>query len=235
MYELIADNQVGKPGYETYLNDKVVTVQELLRDAGYNTMQTGKWHLSGNQTPFTPGTSPYDRGFQNAFTLVGDSANHFTNGSIFPGGHTTFIENDTVVERPGNGTLFSNDLYTNKMIEYLNKTQDNGKPFFGYLAFQVAHSPFMTPPGTMEKYGQIYSAGWDETRIERFEKQKELGIWPANMTLPQSRPPNEAWDSSFTGAKGLRRRNTFSSCGYDREHGPEYRKTCRSSQTNRSI
>ena len=193
MYELIADNQIGKPGYETYLNDKVVTVQELLRDAGYNTMQSGKWHLSGNQTPFTPGTSPYDRGFQNAFTLVGDSANHFNNGSIFPGGHTTFIENDTVVQRP-NGT-FSNDLYTDKMIEYLNKTQGDGKPFFGYLAFQVAHSPFMTPPGTMDKYGQIYSAGWDEIRVERFQKQKELGIWPANMTLPQSRPPNEAWDS----------------------------------------
>lgn len=29
MYELIAQNQVGKPGYETYLNDRVVTVQEL--------------------------------------------------------------------------------------------------------------------------------------------------------------------------------------------------------------
>ena len=117
MYELIADNQAGipfgsgnKPGYETYLNDKVVTVQELLRDAGYNTLQSGKWHLSGNQTPFTPGTSPYDRGFQHAYTLVGDSANHFNNGSIFPGGHTTFIENDTVVNRP-NGTLLQRTIY----------------------------------------------------------------------------------------------------------------------------
>ena len=91
--------------------------------------------------------------------------------------------------------LFSNELYTDKMIEYINKTQGDGKPFFGYLAFQVAHSPFMTPPGTMEKYSQIYSAGWDEMRIERFQKQKELGIWPANMTLPQGQPPNEAWDS----------------------------------------
>ena len=33
-----------------------------------------------------------------AFTLVGDGGNHFTNGSIFPGGHTTFIENNTVVK-----------------------------------------------------------------------------------------------------------------------------------------
>jgi len=39
MYELIAPNQVGKPGYETYINNKVVTAEELLRDAGYNTVR----------------------------------------------------------------------------------------------------------------------------------------------------------------------------------------------------
>ena len=39
MYELIAPNQVGKPGYETYINDRVVTVAELLRDAGYNILR----------------------------------------------------------------------------------------------------------------------------------------------------------------------------------------------------
>ena len=193
MYELIAENQVGKPGYETYLNDRVVTVQELLRDAGYNTIQSGKWHLSGDGV--TPGTTPYDRGFDHAFTLVGDGGNHFTNGSIFPGGHTIFLENNTEVTRPGNGTLFSNELYTDKMIEYINKTQRDDNPLFMYLAFQVAHSPFMAPADMIEKYNQIYSSGWDEIREQRFEKQKELGIWPANMTLNKGLPPNVEWDS----------------------------------------
>jgi arylsulfatase len=181
LYELIAQNQNGKPGHETYLNDRVVTVQELLRDAGYHTIQSGKWHLSGDGV--TPGATAYDRGFEHAFTLVGDGGNHFTNGSIFPGGHTMFLENDTKVTRPGNGTLFSNDLYTDKMIEYVNKTKDDGNPLFMYLAFQVAHSPFMAPSDTVEKYAQIYGAGWDRIREQRFEKQKELGIWPTNMTL----------------------------------------------------
>jgi arylsulfatase A-like enzyme len=49
--------------------------------------------------------------------------------------------------------------------------------------------------GTVEKYDQIYRAGWDNVREQRFEKQKELGIWPANMTLPKALPPNVEWDS----------------------------------------
>ena len=53
----------------------------------------------------------------------------------------------------------------------------------------------MTPPGTMEKYEQIYSEGWEKVREQRFEKQKDLGIWPANMTISQGLPPNAQWDS----------------------------------------
>lgn len=48
MYENIASNQKGKPGYETYIKDKVVTVAQLLRDAGYHTLMSGKWHLLGS-------------------------------------------------------------------------------------------------------------------------------------------------------------------------------------------
>lgn len=41
----------------------------------------------------------------------------------------------------------------------------------------------------------VYSVGWDKIREQRFEKQKELGLWPANMSLPKRLPPNPAWDS----------------------------------------
>ena len=193
MYELIADNQVGKPGYETYINDNVVTVAELLRDAGYNTMQSGKWHLSGHG--YQNGTSPYERGFSNAFTLLEDGSNHYSDAEYVPGWSVTFMENKTKVERPGNGTLFSNTLYTDKLLELFNKTQSENKPFFAYLAFQVAHSPFMAPHENVEKYDKIYSVGWDKIREQRFEKQKELGFWPSNMTDPGRLPPNESWDS----------------------------------------
>ena len=37
--------------------------------------------------------------------------------------------------------------------------------------------------------------GWDKIREQRFEKQKELGFWPSNMTDPGRIPPNQVWDS----------------------------------------
>jgi len=194
MYELIAPNQVGKPGYETYINNKVVTVEELLRDAGYNTLQSGKWHLSGHG--YQPGTSPYERGFSNAFTLLEDGSNHFSSAEYVPGWSVTFLANASKVARPGNGTVFSNTLYTDKLLDFLKKTHSENKPFFAYLAFQVAHSPFMAPPENIEKYYKMYrSMGWDKIREQRFEKQKELGFWPSDMKLPAREPPNQSWDN----------------------------------------
>jgi arylsulfatase A-like enzyme len=195
MYELIADNQIGKPGYETYINDKVVTVAELLRDSGYNTMMSGKWHLSGSGDLGHNGSSPYDRGFENVFTLLQDGSNHWNDKPFVPGYHVTFMENNTKVSRPGNNTVFDNEMYTDKILEYLNKTQSENKPFLAYLAFVAAHSPFQAPPENIAKYEKIYSVGWDEIREQRFDKQKELGFWPSNMSIPERLPPNESWEN----------------------------------------
>ncbi len=191
MAEAMAENQVGQPGYEGYINDRVVTVAELLRDAGYHTYQSGKWHLSGDNNE--KGTFPYDRGFEQALTLLAGGANHY-NYPDPPVSRVEFAENDKIIPRPGNETVYSNDLYTDKMIEFIKNSTD-GKPFFGYLAFQVAHSPFQAPQDTVSKYNEIYKVGWDELRKQIFEKQKQLGFWSADMKLPDRIPPNQPWES----------------------------------------
>ena len=119
---------------------------------------SGKWHLSGHGTDH-PGSNPYSRGFDHVFSLLGDGGNHWNSAPILPGLNQNFVENNTAVKRPGNNTLFSNSLYTDKMIQYVNSTHGDGKPLFMYLAFTAAHSPYMASKGTVEKYDKVYSAG----------------------------------------------------------------------------
>jgi arylsulfatase A-like enzyme len=191
MYENIAPNQVDKPGYETYINNRVVTVAELLRDAGYHTLMSGKWHLSGSGAK--NGTFPSDRGFEDVFSLLESGAMHFNGDPYYAGGHSTFVRNGKVVPRPDNRT-YSNDLYTNIMLDQIKKNHSDGKPLAMYLSYQVAHSPFQAPQDYIKKYQGVYNVGYDKIREQRFEKQKELGIWHSNMTLPKRLPPIPTWD-----------------------------------------
>ena len=104
------------------------------------------------------------------------------------------MDNGKIVEKP-NATKYSSELYTDIMIDYIKKSQEAGKPFFGYLAYTVAHTSFQAPQDYIKKYEGVYDGGWDKIREQRFEKQKELGIWPANLTLPKSYPPFPDWDT----------------------------------------
>ncbi|KAI1638578.1 arylsulfatase [Biscogniauxia mediterranea] len=59
MAERLPEELNGRPGYDGYLNDSVVSLQKLLRDAGYETLMAGKWHLG-----LTPDRVPAARGFE---------------------------------------------------------------------------------------------------------------------------------------------------------------------------
>jgi len=72
MAETLTGELRGRPGYEGYLNDSVVTLAELLRDAGYQTLMSGKWHLG-----LTADRTPAARGFERSFALLPGAANHF--------------------------------------------------------------------------------------------------------------------------------------------------------------
>ena len=65
MAEALTPELIGKPGYEGYLNDRVVALPELLREAGYQTLMSGKWHLG-----LTAERAPHARGFERSFSLL---------------------------------------------------------------------------------------------------------------------------------------------------------------------
>jgi len=72
MGEMLAPNQVGQPGYEGVLNERVASVASLLRDSGYHTYMAGKWHLG-----LEPNQIPHARGFERDFSLLVGASDHF--------------------------------------------------------------------------------------------------------------------------------------------------------------
>lgn len=176
MAELIAPNQIGKPGYQGYLPDDVVTLAERLRDLGYATLMSGKWHLGTR-----PQDDPTKHGFDQAFTLLQGGANHFgidATATPLPG-QATYRENGvTLPSLPKD--FYSSDAYAAKLIGFLGHA-DPAKPFFAYLTFTAPHWPLQAPAEDIAKYRGRYDAGFEVLQAERLKRQQALGLVPAGV------------------------------------------------------
>ena len=137
MLEVALPGFQGAPGYEGYLNDRVVALPELLRDAGYLTLMSGKWHL-GDRIE----TSPWARGFERSFALLPAGASHY--GGAAGGGFspmpTLYTEDDRFVTVGDD--FYSSDFYADTLLRYFReRSADDDRPFFAYLPFQAPHWP----------------------------------------------------------------------------------------------
>jgi arylsulfatase len=169
MAELLTPEQKGQPGYEGHLNDLVVTLPEVLRDNGYHTSTTGKWHLGR-----TEALSPNARGFDESWVLVQGGASHFDDGRAIIGvdPKAIYLENGKQVEVPKG--FFSSDFYADKAIEYVNAAGD--KPFFHVLSFTAPHWPLQAPDSYIKKYEGRYDEGYEAIRQQRLGKMKDMGL-----------------------------------------------------------
>ncbi|MFJ4376484.1 arylsulfatase [Pseudomonas japonica] len=194
MAEETAPNQEGKKGYEGYLNDRAVTIASLLRDAGYDTYLSGKWHLGSSAQ-----TGPDQRGFEHSFSLLSGGASHYPDMkpayAPTPDAKAPYAEDGKRLDRLPADFSYSSQYYADRMIDYIAADKDSGRPFFGMLAFTAPHWPLQAPDAAIEKYRGRYDAGYDVLLDARLKKQKELGIIPADAEAAARSPKGKAWDS----------------------------------------
>lgn len=178
MVELLSDNQRGKPGYEGRLNGRAVTIATLLRDSGYHTYMAGKWHLG-----YTKESLPASNGFEQSFILAQGGADNYEKKTYTPTYTTPPHFFDGLKEADLPPDFYSSKFYTDKMIGWIDASLSDGKPFFGYLAYQAVHQPLQVPDEYTQRYLSTYDAGWNNIKTFRYQRQVELGIMPAGLKL----------------------------------------------------
>jgi len=122
---LCQTNDLGLPVEE-------ISIARMLKDAGYATAITGKWHLG-----YEPKFAPHLHGFDHAFYCIGGGMDYFH--YLDPvAGYNLFL-NGNPIRRKGHFT----DLATDEAITFIDTHAD--EPFFLYVPYTAPHSPFQGP------------------------------------------------------------------------------------------
>jgi arylsulfatase A-like enzyme len=194
------NQNLGKPGYEGELNDKCVTIAEVLKDGGYRTAAVGKWHMA-NLTISTPGVTnakalishkedgsisptmrswPNSRGFDEHAGTIAGVGDYFDPYSL--------VENGKPIA-PDTKDFYYTDFITDRSAKFVDRFAGEKKPFFMYVAYTAPHWPMHAREADIAQYAEAYKVGWDKIRADRLAKQKSIGLLDQKMPLSPS-PPN---------------------------------------------
>lgn len=191
MFEDLAPNQKGQPGYEGHLNFAVAPLPAVLKAAGYRTYMAGKWHLGRDEA-----TSPAARGFDKSFALLGGGSSHFAERRVMEGeGQAPYREDGRLVERLPDD-FYSTRAFADRLVEYIDgHPPDDPAPFFAYLAFSAPHFPLQAPDDSIARYRGVYDGGYEQLFEARLAAAKRLGLAPANATGDARYPGSRRWDA----------------------------------------
>lgn len=182
MGEFVYPAIANQPGYEGYLNDRVATIPELLRETGYHTYMAGKWHLGKVDSQ-----SPFRRGFEQTFTMMNGGGSHWAD--MRPLSPTE----DMIYRRNGKKIaalpkdFYSTKNYTDELISFIESNSEDEKPFFAYLSYTAPHDPLHAPAEYISRYKGQYDKGWNELAVRRLSALQKLGLVPEQV---HEMPPN---------------------------------------------
>ncbi len=127
-------NKLLPPEYLHNLPKEYLTLPEAMKQAGYKTFFTGKWHLGSK------GSWPEDHGF--------DINKGGWDAGSPKGGYFAPWDNPNLPSGPDGENLEMR--LANETVQFLKENKDTS--FFAYLAFYAVHGPIQTTQGKWAKY-----------------------------------------------------------------------------------
>ncbi|MEU7892537.1 arylsulfatase [Nonomuraea sp. NPDC049152] len=178
---VITELATAAPGYNGIRPNSAATMAHILKYNGYGTAAFGKMH----QTPAweTSPSGPFDRwpvgdGFEKFYGFLGGETNQWE-PTLFDG--TKAVKPPRT---PAEGYHLSEDL-VDETIAWVRaqRSLTPDKPFFAYLSFGAVHAPHHVAPEWREPYRGRFDDGWDAQRERTLERQKAMGVVPAEAEL----------------------------------------------------
>ncbi|HET6728453.1 MAG TPA: arylsulfatase [Jiangellaceae bacterium] len=189
----ITEIATSAPGYSSLRPKNKAPLAETLKLNGYSTGHFGKCH----EVPVweTSPMGPFDRwpspgnGFEHFYGFIGGETNQYA-PAIYR--DTVPVEPDRT---PEEGYHFTDDM-TDRAIEWVRqqKALMPDKPFFVYYAPGATHAPHHVPTEWSDRYKGRFDDGWDALRERTFDRQKELGVVPADAELTARPAEIPAWE-----------------------------------------
>jgi arylsulfatase len=176
---------LGLPAYQGFLNKESLTFAEVLKQAGYTTLMSGKWHVGDDENQW-----PNQRGFDHFFGFIGGASNYYDIGQ--KGRNEVALVKDNKPYKLEQGKYLTDEI-ANNALEFLDKQKNDQKPFFLYLAFNAPHWPLQALPEDIAKYKGKYTIGWDSLRQVRYENAKILGVISPNQKITNRDKALKSW------------------------------------------
>lgn len=179
------------PGYTSVIPDSAATIADVLGEYGYVSAFLGKNH---NTPEWEMGSmGPFDRwptglGFDYFYGFNAAWADQFV---------PELVENTTQVEPPADPAYILDRDLSDRAIEWLRRRENAAldAPFLIYLAPGSPHTPHHAPADWIARYEGRFDMGWDAARAMIFERQKTMGVIPADAVLTPRPAQLPAWDS----------------------------------------
>lgn len=196
----------SEPGYRGSLQPNTVTIAEVLKDAGYQTGMSGKWHVSetvdkGGDKQLKwlshkedygdfadTATYPTSRGFDKYYGNIWGVVDYFDPFSLVNG-------NEQVKNVPED--YYHTNAIGDSAVAYVEQFSKNKEPFFLYVAHCAPHWLLQAPEAEIQKYMNVYKVGWQRIREERYQRLIEKGIiQDKNSSLTLFMFPDKNWESN---------------------------------------